>query len=93
MNLFTDRKLTVINFTIVFYFLIIYALYFFKIDLMIIRFFGELLTIPFLIAQIIFIVIGINHVIKNKIKLLTIISLLSLVVCAILTIGSFFKNL
>jgi hypothetical protein len=90
MNLVTDRKLTLINFSIVFYFLIIYALYFFKVEVVIIGVLQELLSIPFLIAQVVFVVIGIHHLIKYKIKLLTIISLLALVVCSILTIGSFF---
>lgn len=90
MKLLTDRNLTIINFGIVFYFLIIYALYFFKIDFVIIGVFQEMLSIPFLIAQVVFVVIGINYVIKHKKKLLTIISLFALIVCSIVTISSFF---
>ncbi|MBJ7879825.1 hypothetical protein [Gelidibacter salicanalis] len=90
MKLLTDRNLTLINFGIVFYFLIIYGLYVFKIDFVIIGVFQEMLSIPFLIAQVVFVVIGINYVIKHKKKPLTIISLFALIVCSILTIGSFF---
>lgn len=90
MNLITDRNLTIINFTIVFYFVIIYGLYVFKIDFVIIGVFREMLSIPFLIAQVVFVVVGINYVKKHKKKPLTIISLLALIVCSILTIGSFF---
>lgn len=86
----TNRNLTIVNFAIVAYFIVIWLINFFKIDLAIIGFFRELLTIPFLIAQIFFLVIGINHLAKNKINPLTVISVLALAICAFLTIGSFF---
>ncbi len=80
----------VANFAIVSYFILIWLINFYKIDFVLIGVFRELLTIPFLIAQIVFLVIGIKFIIKNQIDTLTIISVLSLAICMIITIGSFF---
>ena len=55
----TDRKLIIANFTIVSYFVLIWLINVYKIDIVLIGVFRELLTIPFLIAQIVFLVIGI----------------------------------
>ena len=53
--------------------------------------FRELLTIPFMIAQIVFLILGIKHLIKNrKQNVLMVISVISLIVCATITIVSFF---
>ena len=82
----------VANFAIVSYFILIWLINFYKIDFVLIGVFRELLTIPFLIAQIVFLVIGIKFIIKNQIDTLTIISVLSLAICMIITIGSFFLN-
>jgi hypothetical protein len=82
--------LIVANFAIVSYFILIWLINFYKIDFVLIGVFRELLTIPFLIAQIVFLVIGIKFIIKNQIDTLTIISVLSLAICMIITIGSFF---
>jgi len=86
----TNRNLTVVNFIIVFYFVLIYLLNFYKIDFAIIGVFRELLTIPFFIAQIILLLIGINFLIKNKRHFLTIISVILLAICTAFTVGSFF---
>ena len=80
----------VANFAIVSYFILIWLINFYKIDFVLIGVFRELLTIPFLIAQIVFLVIGIKFIIKNQRDTLTIISVLSLAICMIITIGSFF---
>jgi hypothetical protein len=91
MNKFINYKnLIIVNFTIVSYFILIWLINFYKIDLVLIGVLRELLTIPFLIAQIVFLVIGINYLIKNKGNFLTIISILSLAICTTFTIGSFF---
>jgi hypothetical protein len=82
--------LTIVNFAIVSYFILIWLINFYKLDFVLIGVFREMLTIPFLIAQIVFLVIGIKYLIKNQINLLTIISVVSLAICAIITIGSFF---
>jgi len=89
-NLITNRNLTIINFVIVTYFGLIYLLNFYKIDFVLIGVFRELLTIPFLLAQIVFLVLGIIHLIKHKTHFLTIISIIILAICAFYTIGSFF---
>ena len=86
----TDRKLIIGNFTIVSYFVLIWLINVYKIDIVLIGVFRELLTIPFLIAQIVFLVIGINFLIKNQRNALTIISILSLACCMLITVGSFF---
>lgn len=70
--------------------MLIWLINFYKIDYVLIGVFREMLTIPFLIAQIVFLVIGIKYLIKNKRNILTIISVLSLAICMIITIGSFF---
>ena len=86
-----EKRLTLINFIIVTYFIAIYVLYLYKIDSVLIGVFREILTIPFFIAQIVFLVLGIKFLImeKNR-RYLTIISVLILAICAIITIGSFF---
>ncbi len=89
-RLITNRNLTIINFVIVFYFILIWLINFYKIDFVLIGVFREILTIPFLIAQILFLVIGIIFLIKNQRNIMTIISVLSLTISAIITIKSFF---
>jgi hypothetical protein len=86
----TDRKLIIANFTIVSYFVLIWLINFYKIDIVLIGVFRELLTIPFLIAQIVFLVIGINFLINNQRNALIIISVISLACCMLITVGSFF---
>ncbi len=86
----TNRNLTIVNFIIVVYIALIYSLNYFKIDHVLIGVFRELFTIPFLLAQIVFLVVGIIHIIKNKPNLLFIISLIVLALSAIYTFGSFF---
>ena len=86
----TNRNLTIINFGIVSYFILIYLINLYKIDYVIIGVLRELLTIPFLFAQIVFFVIGIMYLMKNQLNLLTIISFIALAICTFITIGSFF---
>lgn len=89
-KLITNRNLVIVNFAIVSYFILIWLINFYKIDFVLIGVFREMLTIPFLIAQFVFLVIGINYLIKNQRNLLTVISVLILAICTIITIGSFF---
>lgn len=86
----TNRILIIANFSIVLYFTLIGLINFYKIDFVLIGVFREVFTLPFLIAQIVFLGIGISYLIKNKRNLLVIISFLSLVICSVITIGSFF---
>ncbi|EMY80447.1 hypothetical protein pgond44_11893 [Psychroflexus gondwanensis ACAM 44] len=89
-KLITNKSLTIVNFAIVSYFIVIWLINFYKIDFVLIGVFRELLTIPFLIAQIVFLVIGIKYLMKNKKSFLLIISVLLLAICSIVTLGTFF---
>lgn len=86
----TDKNLIIINVTIVLYFIVIYLLFKYNVDYIIIGVLRELMTIPFMLAQIVFVLIGINYLIKNKIRLLTLISIITLAICLIITIASFY---
>jgi len=86
-----NRNLTIINFVIVSYFILLWLINFYKIDFVLIGVFGELLTIPFLISQIVFLAIGIKSLIKYKGDLLLIISLILLAISAIITFGGFIQ--
>ncbi|MBA6153246.1 hypothetical protein [Gelidibacter maritimus] len=89
-QLITDRNLIIINSVIILYFFGIYILYKYQVDIVIIGVFQEMLSIPFMLAQIIFIIIGIHHLVKHKIKILTLISVIALAICLTITVGSFF---
>lgn len=89
-RLIKNKNLTILNFVIISYFLLIWLLISFQIEHVLIGVFIELLTIPFLIAQLVFLVIGIKKVIKEQTDFLTKLSVLLLVLCATITIGSFF---
>ena len=86
----TYRILTIINFGIVIYFILIYLLNLYNISHVLIGFFRELLTIPFLLAQIVFLIIGILFLIKNRMNYLMLMSVLALSVCTFITIYNFF---
>ncbi|PKO99604.1 MAG: hypothetical protein CVU13_03500 [Bacteroidetes bacterium HGW-Bacteroidetes-8] len=87
----SETRLTVINFVIVFYFVSIYIINQYKLDITIIDFFREILTLPFLISQIVFLILGSLFLIKNgESHFLTKLSLILLAICSIITIGSFF---
>lgn len=89
-TLITNRNLTIINFTIVVYFILIWLAHFYQIDFVLIGVFRELLTMPFLIAQIVFLVIGIKYAIEKKRNVPMVISVLALAIYTTITIGSFF---
>lgn len=89
-QILTTKSLTIINFLIVAYFVLIWLINFYQIDYTLIGVFRELLTIPFLIAQLIFLVLGIIHLFKNKMNLLLAFSLLILAISTVFTFGSFF---
>ncbi len=89
-KLLTNKNLTSINFIIVSFFVLIYLLNYYKVEFVLIGVFRELLTIPFLIAELVFLVLGIQIILKNKIHFLTLVSILVLAACSVVTIGSFF---
>ena len=90
-KLLTTRNLTIINLTIVFYFILIWLINFYEIDYVLIGVFYEMLTIPFLVAQIVFLFLGIKYLMQPPRHYLVIISVVILAICTIITIGSFFK--
>jgi hypothetical protein len=90
IKLISARNLVIINFGIVAYFILIVFVDFYKINYVFIGFFRELLTIPFLLAQAVFVLIGITLLIKRKSNFLTIISVTALAICTFFTISSFF---
>ena len=89
-KIWTNRNLKVINFIIVTYFILMYLIDLFKMDFFLAGFFRELFTIPFLIAQIVFLIIGIKFIMKNQTHIVTKISIFLLGICAVITMGSFF---
>ena len=72
------------------YFILLWLVNFYNIDFFFVGFFIELLTIPLFLAQIVFLVIGIKHVMKKQSNVLMFISVISLAICSVITIGSFF---
>lgn len=86
----TAKNLASINAIIVIYFICIYVFNWAKIDHVLIGIFRELLTIPFLLAQLIFLIVGVGFAHKNKGLIYLNISLMALAVCTAITIGSFF---
>ncbi len=79
------------NFVIVAYFVILYAFNYFKVDFVIVGVFREILTIPFLLAQVVFLFLSFRFLVKeNKLNFSFGLSLVLLIVCSVLTIGSFF---
>ncbi len=89
MNLSYSKTLTIFNIFIVAYFTIIYTLYLAKIDFVLFGVFRELLTIPFLLAQIVFLVIGVIYYFRYKVNFLFILSWLALAICSFFTLSTF----
>ena len=90
-KILSERNLTIINFIIVSYFVLIYIINYFEVDNTIINVFREILTLPFLLGQLLFLIAGIFFLIKNlKTRLLTRISIILLAISTLITIGSFF---
>ncbi len=84
------KRIIITNFIIVIYFILIWLIDFFKIDLVIIGVLKEILTIPFLLAQLVFLVLGIKYVLNNQRDFLALLSVILLAVCTLLSVGSFF---
>ncbi len=84
-----SKILAIANTGIVVYFILLYLLYRFGINYILIGVFVELLTIPMLLAQIGFIPLSSLYLVKNKKDPLLITSLLLLTICSIVTLGSF----
>lgn len=92
-QLISEKRLLTISVSIAIYFLSIFLLNFFEVDFTLIGVFRELLTIPMLVGQLIFLIMAIAVLVKrreSKLKHLTVMSILLLSTSSILTIGSFF---
>ena len=86
----TSKQLTIINFVIITYFMLIWLAYVYKLDFVLLGVLIELVTIPLFIAQIVFLAISIKYLINKKTNKLLTMSVISLSICAIVTIGSLF---
>ena len=73
------------------YFLALYLAYYFEVSHPAIQFFGELLTIPILLAQIYFLIIGFILFSQKNQRMLTVTGIVILTISLILTFGSFFQ--
>jgi hypothetical protein len=89
-TLITNKNLTTVNFAVVSYFILIGVANSYNINFVLFGIVKELFTIPFLVAQFVFLAIGIKYLMYHQIDLLTLFSIISLAICAIITISSFF---
>jgi len=90
-NIKKQDALSGINLIIVGYFIALHLIYIYKIKHVLIGVFVELLTIPMLLAQFLFLVINIKFLLdKNQSNLFFKFSLGLLIICLILTVSSFF---
>jgi hypothetical protein len=90
MKTFTEKRVAILSFIISGYFLLIYFFNIYEIDAVLIGVFRELLTIPFLVAQIVFLFLGTRFLIKKKFKTLTLLGVLLLMISSMYTFSSFF---
>ena len=85
-------KLLVASVIISAYFIALFLVDYYELDHFLIGFIGELFTIPFLLAQIIFLVLGINLLLKQKHQRnLIILSIVILSICSLFTFGTIFR--
>lgn len=91
MDSFVSSKgLTAVNLLIVAYFALSYLVNYYQISSKAIQGVSEFLTIPFLIALVIFTAIGLKYLTQKKRRSSTVISIALLGLCAIATAKSFF---
>lgn len=90
-KLLSEKNLITFNIIIVCYFVVLYLINLFKLDYVLIGVVGEMLTIPFLIGQIVLLAMRVKHLVKKKSSSFVFkISLIALVICSVFTISSFF---
>jgi hypothetical protein len=89
-SILNEKRLTIINFVIVAYFVIVYLTNYFKIDFVLLGVFFEMSIFLFVVAQIPVLVFGILFLVKKKkFSFFMILSTILLAICTVLTIGSF----
>ena len=89
----SEKTLLSVSAIISTYFLTIFLLNFLESDIVFVGVLREILTVPMLLGQLAFLVMGITILIKrqeSKLKYLTVMSILLLTTSSLLTIGSFF---
>lgn len=86
----SSKGLTLANLVIVGYFSLLYLVNHYQWKSQAIQVVGELLTIPFLIALVVFTAIGIKYLAQRKKRSSTVVSIMLLGLCAIATVKSFF---
>ena len=85
-------KLLLASLVICSYFLALYLVETLKVDYFLVGFFGELFTIPFLLAQIILLVLGTYLLLTQRTERnLIMLSVVILSICSYLTIGAIFQ--
>ena len=88
---FSDRNVTVINLSIVGFFGLIYLINYYQIDAVLIGVIREMLTIPFLGALVGFSILGVIYLVRApKKKIGRSISSVLLIICACITLRTFF---
>ncbi len=84
------KTLTKINFTIVAFFVVLRLIDLGHLDLVFIEVLRELLTLPFLVLQVVFLILSIRFVFKNNAKDFWLnISIFILAICTTVTVCSF----
>ena len=83
------KKLTLINLSITIFFFLIYLQNHYNINNGFVNFIKELFTIPFLIAQVIFLIISVKHLLKKQINIAFLISVIILATSSFITFKSF----
>lgn len=86
----SSKKLTCINLGIVGYFIFIWLVHVYQFNAIIIGVIRELLTIPILLSQFVFLFFSLKFFWHNKPSFMFIISLLLLLGCIFFTFKSFF---
>ena len=89
-QLYTSKSLSLINVIIILYFGFIYLINIFGVNFVLIGVVTNFLTIPFLLAEVIFLILGIRFLIENKKNVLFLyFSLVLLFISFVFTYGSF----
>ena len=90
-TLLDNKKLIIINIVITGYFIVIYGFHHLELQTAITVFVTELLTIPFVLAAIVFSVLGIKKLLSGTMNYTTGVSFLFLLTCTALIIISFVR--
>lgn len=85
-----NKRITYINFTIVAYFLLVGLIYLYQIDFVLVGVFIEFFAIPFLVAAVVFVCIGMHYLINKKLNYTAKFSVWLLLFCLLIIIGSFY---